>query len=50
MIDGKTWLVQLEAREREETGIKGLKVGYNKVFGYYLEVTKSYLHKFQTDI
>ena len=43
MIDGKTWLVQLEAREREETGIKGLKVGYNKVFGYYLEVTKSYL-------
>ena len=38
MIDGKTWLVQLE-----ETGIKGLKVGYNKVFGYYLEVTKSYL-------
>ena len=43
MIDGKTWLVQLEAREREETGIKGLKVGYNKVFGYYIEVTKSYL-------
>ena len=43
MIDGKTWLVQLEAREREKTGIKGLKVGYNKVFGYYLEVTKSYL-------
>ena len=43
MIDGKTWLVQLEAKEREETGIKGLKVGYNKVFGYYIEVTKSYL-------
>lgn len=43
MTQGKTWLVQLEAREREETGIKGLKVGYNKVFGYYLEVTKSYL-------
>ena len=43
MTDGKTWLVQLEAREREETGIKGLKVGYNKVFGYYIEVTKSYL-------
>ena len=43
MTDGKTWLVQLEAREREDTGIKGLKVGYNKVFGYYIEVTKSYL-------
>ena len=43
MIDGKTWLVQLEAKEKEETGIKGLKVGYNKVFGYYLEVTKSNL-------
>lgn len=43
MTDGKTWLVQLEAREKEETGIKGLKVGYNKVFGYYIEVTKSNL-------
>lgn len=43
MTQGKTWLVQLEAREKEETGIKGLKIGYNKVFGYYLEVTKSNL-------
>ena len=43
MIDGKTWLVLLEAWEREETGIKCLIVVYNKVFGYYLEVTKSYL-------
>ena len=43
MTQGKTWLVQLEAREKAETGIKGLKVGYNKVFGYYLEVTKSNL-------
>ena len=43
MTQGKTWLVQLEAREKEETGIKGLKVGHNKVFGYYLEVTKSNL-------
>ena len=43
MTQGKTWLVQLEAKEKEETGIKGLKVGYNKVFGYYLEVTKSNL-------
>ena len=40
-IDGKTWLVELEAREKRETGIKGLKVGFNKVFGYYLEVTKA---------
>lgn len=41
--DGKQWLAQLEARERERTGIKNLKVKYNKVFGYYLEVTNSYL-------
>lgn len=39
--DGKNWLIQLEADEREKTGIKGLKVGFNKVFGYYIEVTKS---------
>ena len=39
--DGKNWLIQLEASEREKTGIKGLKVGFNKVFGYYIEVTKS---------
>lgn len=39
--DGKTWLMELEARERELTGIKGLKVGYNRIFGYYIEVTKS---------
>ena len=41
--EGKTWIVQLEAREREKTGIKGLKVGFNKVFGYFIEVTKSNL-------
>lgn len=39
--DGKTWLAQLEAKERESTGIKTLKIKYNKVFGYYLEVTNS---------
>lgn len=39
--DGKQWIADVEAREREETGIKNLKVGYNRVFGYYLEVTKS---------
>ena len=43
MTDGKTWLVELEAKEKEKTGIKGLKVGFNKVFGYYIEVTKSNL-------
>jgi len=39
--DGKGWLAQLEVREREATGINALKVRYNKVFGYYLEVPKS---------
>ncbi len=42
--EGKTWLAELENTERERTGIKNLKVKYNKVFGYYLEVTKSYLN------
>ena len=41
---GKNWLIQLEAKEKEETGIKNLKVGFNKVFGYFFEVTKSYLN------
>ena len=40
--DGKEWLAKLEAEEREKTGIKTLKVKYNKVFGYYLEVTNSF--------
>lgn len=39
---GKNWLAKLEAEEREKTGIKNLKIKYNKVFGYYLEVTNSY--------
>ena len=41
--EGKNWIIQLEAEEREKTGIKNLKVGFNKVFGYFIEVTKSYL-------
>lgn len=41
--EGKKWILDLEAKEREETGIKGLKVGFNKVFGYFIEVTKSNL-------
>ncbi len=40
--EGKTWLAQLEAKEREKTGIRNLKIKYNKVFGYYMEVTNSY--------
>ena len=40
--DGKTWLAELEAKEREKTGIRTLKVKFNKVFGYYLEVTNSF--------
>ncbi len=43
-IQGKNWLIELEAKEKEETGIKNLKVGFNKVFGYFFEVTKSYLN------
>ena len=40
--EGKTWLAELEEEEREKTGIKNLRIKYNKVFGYYLEVTNSY--------
>ena len=42
--DGKNWLIELEAKEKDETGIKNLKIGFNKVFGYFFEVTKSYLN------
>ncbi|CAH1195132.1 DNA mismatch repair protein MutS [Paenibacillus plantiphilus] len=40
-VSGKKWLAELERQEREATGIKSLKIGYNKVFGYYLEVSKA---------
>lgn len=40
--DGKSWIASVEQSERELTGIKGLKIGYNRVFGYYIEVTNSY--------
>lgn len=43
MTEGKQWLASLESKEREKTGIKNLKIGYHGTFGYYLEVTKSYL-------
>ncbi len=39
--NGKDWIAQLEQKEREITGIKNLKIGYNRIFGYYIEVTKS---------
>jgi len=42
--NGRDWLSRLEAEERAKTGIKNLKVGYNRVFGYYIEVTKSFQH------
>lgn len=42
--DGKGFLAEMEKRERERTGIKSLRVGFNKVFGYYIEITKSNLH------
>lgn len=40
--DGKNWLIELEAKERESTGIKNLKIKFNKVFGYYFDVTNSF--------
>ena len=48
-IEGKSWLANIEAKERESTGIKNLKVGYTKVFGYYIEVTKSFLKQVPQD-
>ena len=43
MTDGKGWIAKIEESEREKTGIKTLKIGYNRVFGYYMEVTKSFI-------
>ena len=40
--NGKQWIIDLEAKEREATGVKNLRIQYNRVFGYYIEVTKSY--------
>ncbi len=44
-VEGKQWILNLEAKEREATKIKNLKIGYTKVFGYYIEVTKSFLNQ-----
>ena len=43
MQDGKGWIERIEESERQKTGIKTLKIGYNRVFGYYIEVTKSFM-------
>lgn len=43
-IEGKNWISNLEQEEKEKTKIKSLKIGFNKIFGYYIEVTKSYYH------
>ncbi|MFJ7933216.1 DNA mismatch repair protein MutS [Sporosarcina sp. NPDC096371] len=42
--NGKAWLAELEREERERTGIKTLKIGYNRIFGYFIEITKSNIH------
>lgn len=47
--EGKLWLADLEKRERDKTGIKSLKVGFNRVFGYYIEITKSNLASVPAD-
>lgn len=43
MVEGKQWMVNLENEEKEKTGIRNLKVSFNKVFGYFIEITKSHL-------
>ena len=47
--EGKNWIIALEAKEKERTGIKNLKVGYTKVFGYYIEITRSFLNQVPED-
>lgn len=47
MTNGKQWLAELEAKERTATGIRNLKIGFNKVFGYYIEITRANLEKLE---
>lgn len=47
--DGKDYILEIENRERERTGIKGLKIKYNKVFGYFIEVTRANSHLVPAD-
>lgn len=49
VAEGKAWIAKLQTRERARTGITSLKVGYNRAFGYYIEVTKSHLSKVPSD-
>lgn len=49
MRNGKQWIANLEKEEREATGIKNLKIGFNKVFGYYIEITKANLKNLKED-
>lgn len=48
-LHGKDWIAQMQQKERERTGIKSLKIGYNSVFGYYIEVTKTNLSQVPSD-
>ncbi|CAA5352299.1 DNA mismatch repair protein MutS [Staphylococcus aureus] len=45
--NGKTWLAELQAKERQRTGIKSLKISFNKVFGYFIEITRANLQNFE---
>lgn len=47
--NGKKWLASLQAKERERTGIKSLKISFNKVFGYYIEITRTHLSQFDPE-
>lgn len=47
--NGKHWILELEAKEKERTGVKSLKIGYNRVFGYYIEVTKTNLNQIKPE-
>ncbi len=49
MTDGKSWISRVAEEEKERTGIKTLKIGYNKVFGYYIEVSKSFINMVPQD-
>ena len=49
MTDGKSWITRVAEEERQRTGIKTLKIGYNKVFGYYIEVSKSFIDSVPED-
>lgn len=47
--NGKHWILALEAKEKERTGVKSLKIGYNRVFGYYIEITKTNLNQIKEE-